>query len=154
MNATDKMGKIGLIVVTAVAFAAGIVINPIFLAVGLVLAVVDYFIIPRFDVEYEYLYVNGTMDIDRIFSKSKRKKAVSLELSNMEILAPVKSHQLDAYNQNAGIKVQDFSSRNQEHKIYAMIISEGKERMKVLLELDDKMLKDLKQRFPRKVFLD
>lgn len=70
---------------TAVAFAAGIVINPIFLAVGLVLAVVDYFIILDL-MEYEYLY-KWNNDIDRIFSKSKRA-AVSLELSNMEILAP------------------------------------------------------------------
>ena len=54
----------------------------------------DYFYLPRLSVEFEYLYVNGELDIDRIFSQSRRKRAASYELSNMEIMAPFSSHRL------------------------------------------------------------
>lgn len=71
--------------------------NPLILLLALVLGIVDYIFIPKLSVEFEYLYVNGELDIDRIYSQSRRKRAASYELSNMEILAPYQSHQLDSY---------------------------------------------------------
>ena len=34
----------------------------------------------RFNIEYEYIVTNGTMDIDKIISKSSRKRVLSFEL--------------------------------------------------------------------------
>lgn len=38
----------------------------------------------NFDIEYEYLIVNGDFDIDKILAKRRRKKFISLKLSSIE----------------------------------------------------------------------
>lgn len=48
--------------------------NPLILLLALVLGIVDYIFIPKLSVEFEYLYVNGELDIDRIYSQSRRKE--------------------------------------------------------------------------------
>ena len=153
MTVRDKIAKVGLIMLTTLSFAAGIVLFPEFLVLGVLFLVVDYFFLPTFDVEYEYLYVNGSIDVDRIYSKSRRKKAVSVDLNNLEIMAPFKSHRLDSYRQG-NLKVEDFSSRIEENKSYLLILSDNGKRRAIKLELDEHMLGDIKQRFPRKVFMD
>ena len=101
----DKAIKGVLIFFTVLFAAAGIMMNPLILLLALVLGIVDYIFIPKLSVEFEYLYVNGELDIDRIYSQSRRKRAASYELSNMEILAPYQSHQLDSYKKNQSIKL-------------------------------------------------
>ena len=44
---------------------------------AIALGVACYFVIPKTDLEYEYLFVNGELDIDMIMSKSKRKRVKS-----------------------------------------------------------------------------
>ena len=78
----DKVIKGVLIFFTVLFAAAGIMMNPLILLLALVLGIVDYIFIPKLSVEFEYLYVNGELDIDRIYSQSRRKRAASYELSN------------------------------------------------------------------------
>ena len=104
----DKAIKGVLIFFTVLFAAAGIMMNPLILLLALVLGIVDYIFIPKLSVEFEYLYVNGELDIDRIYSQSRRKRAASYELSNMEILAPYQSHQLDSYKNNQHQTLQLF----------------------------------------------
>ena len=71
----DKAIKGVLIFFTVLFAAAGIMMNPLILLLALVLGIVDYIFIPKLSVEFEYLYVNGELDIDRIYSQSRRKRA-------------------------------------------------------------------------------
>ena len=71
----DKVIKGVLIFFTVLFAAAGIMMNPLILLLALVLGIVDYIFIPKLSVEFEYLYVNGELDIDRIYSQSRRKRA-------------------------------------------------------------------------------
>ena len=152
----DKVIKGVLIFFTVLFAAAGIMMNPLILLLALVLGIVDYIFIPKLSVEFEYLYVNGELDIDRIYSQSRRKRAASYELSNMEILAPYQSHQLDSYKKNQSIKRYNYSSgiEGQGHKPYAFVISEDNTIQMVIFEPDEVMLKDIRNRAPRKVFMD
>lgn len=146
--------KVGLIFLTVLAAVAGLIFFPPALIVALVLGVLDYFIIPKLNVEYEYLYVNGELDIDKIYSRTKRKKGSSLNLGKMEIMAPVNSHQLDSYKNNPNIKTLDYSSGLPDAKVFAMIIPSEKEMLRVLFEPNDIMIKDIRSKMPRKVFID
>ena len=152
----DKVIKGVLIFFTVLFAAAGIMMNPLILLLALVLGIVDYIFIPKLSVEFEYLYVNGELDIDRIYSQSRRKRAASYELSNMEILAPYQSHQLDSYKKNQSIKRYNYSSgiEGQGHKPYAFVISKDNTMRMVIFEPDEVMLKDIRNRAPRKVFMD
>ena len=148
VTAKDKMIKVLLIALIALMAVAGILITP------LALGIAAYFVFPNLDLEFEYVYVNGELDIDKIMAKMKRKRAKSFELSKMEIMAPVKSHRLDYQNQNTKMKVYDFSSGNPSHKVFAMIIPSDNELCKVLLEPDEELLKNIEKSCPRKVFVD
>ena len=74
-TAKDAIVKYGLIVLTVLAAGAGLFINPLLLVLAIALGVACYFVIPRTDLEYEYLFVNGEFDIDMVMAKSKRKKS-------------------------------------------------------------------------------
>ena len=72
-TSTDTLLKALMIGVTVIFVLGGILFNPIILIPAIVMGVVDYFKLPALDLEYEYLYVNGELDIDKIMSKQKRK---------------------------------------------------------------------------------
>ena len=154
VTAKDKMIKVLLIALIALMAVAGLLITPLAFIAAIALGIAAYFVFPNLDLEFEYVYVNGELDIDKIMAKMKRKRAKSFELSKMEIMAPVKSHRLDYQNQNTKMKVYDFSSGNSSHKIFAMIISSDNELCKVLLEPDEELLKNIEKSCPRKVFVD
>ena len=115
-TAKDSLLKYGLIVLTVLAVFAGLIITPLALIIAVALGIACYFVIPKTDVEYEYLFINGDFDIDMIMSKTKRKKVKSFKLSEADLAAPLDSHRMDYYNGNQNMKVLDFSSGNPEHK--------------------------------------
>lgn len=150
----DSITKYGLIALTAVVTFGGIMIHPLLLIGAIGLGVACYFIIPKTDLEYEYLFVNGELDIDMVMAKSKRKKAKSLNLAEADMMAPVNSHRMDYYNGNQKMKILDYSSGNQEHKRFAIITKLDGESCKVIIEPDEALAHAMKNSAPSKVFLD
>lgn len=153
-TAKDSLIKYGMIAVTAVFVLAGLFISPILLLPAVLCGVADYFIIPRTDLEFEYLFINGDLDIDMIMAKTKRKNAKSIKLEEIDLIAPVNSHRLDYYNNNQSIRVLDYSSGNAEHKRYAMIGKDDKGLCKIIIEPDEALANAMKNCAPGKVFLD
>ena len=150
----DQAIKILLIFFIVFTAIAGLLLTPLAWVLTIALGVAAYFVMPLLDLEYEYVFVNGELDIDRIASKSKRKRMKSFDLAKMEIMAPVNSHRMDYQNHNTNMKVLDFSSGNSQHKIFAMIIPDEKDVYRVLLEPDKELLDNIARSCPRKVFLD
>ena len=150
----DSLVKFGLTGLLILAVIAGLIISPLFLVAAAALGVAAYFIIPKTDVEFEYLFVNGDMDIDMIMSRSKRKRVFSLNLSEAEIAAPLNSHRLDYYNGSQKLKVYDFSSGNPEHRRFGVVVHQKEETCKVILEPDKNLEGLMKNSAPGKVFLD
>ena len=153
-TAKDAVIRYGLIVLTAVMALGGLLISPILLIAAIALGVACYFVIPKTDLEFEYLFVNGELDVDMVMSKSKRKKANSISMEQTDIVAPLKSHRMDYYNGNQKMKTLDYSSGNPEHKRYAMITRLNNESCRVIIEPDDRMIQAIKNSAPGKVFLD
>ena len=91
----DAITKYGLIGLTVLAAVAGLLFNFLFLLAAVVLGIACYFIVPKTDLEYEYLFVNGEMDIDMVMAKSKRKKAKTVNIKEADLVAPLDSHRLD-----------------------------------------------------------
>ena len=102
---TDSLIKVGLITLTVLFVLAGLLLNPVILLGALALGILDYFIIPKTSLEYEYLFVNGEFDIDVIMSQQKRKRVCSFNLNECDIAAPEKSHRMDYFNNNQKLKV-------------------------------------------------
>ncbi len=148
----NKIAKVAAYVVTAFFLFTGFLfMNIIFLIAGAVMAVCCYIFLPRLDVEYEYLYVNGELDVDAIYSKQKRKRIASYDMAELEILAPSTSHALDSYLNQQGTKVRDFTSRAPQTQSYTLVFSKEGKRDIIKVELNDTILGDIRRIAPRKV---
>lgn len=153
-TAKDTIIKYGLKALVIVLALLGLFGNILFLLAAVVCGVAAYFVIPKTDLEYEYLFVNGEMDIDMVMAKSKRKKVKSINMAEVDLIAPMKSHRMDYYNGNQKMKVLDYSSGNPDHKRFAVITRDNDGTLKVIIEPDETMAKAIKNSAPSKVFLD
>lgn len=136
---------------TALFLIMGLV-NLLFLAGFVVMLLVDFLLLPRLSVEYEYLYVSKTLQIDTIFSKEKRKKTVEYELDQMEIFAEEGAWQLDEYK-NMQTADKDYSSGEEGANTWIMIVHNGQAVDRVRLEPNEELVKAVKTIYPSKVFI-
>lgn len=150
----DSIIKYGLIVLTVIAVIASLISTPLIWIAAIALGIVCYFVIPKTDVEYEYLFVNGEFDIDMVMAKSKRKRVKSFNLSEADLVAPLNSHRMDYYNGNQNMKVLDYSSGNPQHKRFGVITRLDNATCKIILEPDEALAQAMKKTAPSKVFLD
>ena len=150
---SDKLCKVGLILLTVLA-AAAVLFKPWAILVLFAVCIFDYFMFPSFHLEFEYLYVNGELDVDKIMSQKSRKRAASYNIAEkMELIAPWDSHEMDYYKKGNQGKVVDFSSGREDAKVYAMVYGGDKGTEIVLLEPGEAMLKDIQRIAPRKVHI-
>ena len=150
----DSIVKYGLIVLTVIAVIASLISTPLIWIAAIALGIACYFVIPKTDVEYEYLFVNGEFDIDMVMAKSKRKRVKSFNLSEADLGAPLNSHRMDYYNGNQNMKVLDYSSGNPQHKRFGVITRLDNATCKIILEPDEALAQAMKKTAPSKVFLD
>ncbi len=122
----------------------------IFFIGAVVFAILAYFVMPMLDIEYEYLYLDKEISIDKIMSKEKRKHAYTVDLNKMEFMAPTRSHELDSYRAR-NVKVYDFSSGTEDAKVYSIVYNDGTDTVLVDIEPNVEMLSAIKNVFPRKV---
>lgn len=136
----------------------GIVIGVILLFLGGILAIVGavlivglVFLFPRLlNIEYEYVFVDGQLDFDKISGQAKRKTMLRIDFEQVEIMAPANSHALDAYTHSQTV-LKDFSSGDKESKPYVIIANVEDKRYKILFEPNEKMITMIRQKSPRKV---
>ncbi len=129
----------------------GMFMIPILFFVALVLGGVAYFVSMFCDSEYEYLYLDREITVDKVLAKTKRKRVASFNVDRMEILAPINSYHLDAFK-NRDVKNVDYSAgETQPESRYVMYYEGGQ---KVLLTPNEEMVKAIRNVAPRKVFMD
>lgn len=126
-------GNVAMLLVTALAFGF------------------TYFAFTYTDVEYEYIFVSGDFSIDRILSKSKRKRVEKFDAERIEIIAPLNAPRLGGYA-NKKYREFDYSSgiRTQDSHIFVMYC-EGK---KIIFEPNRDLITALKDALPQKVYMD
>lgn len=129
-----------------------LLVNMILFILAIAAGVGAYFVGLYTDLEYEYLYLDKELTIDKIMGKTKRKRVAVFQLDRMEIFAPIKSYHLDNYK-NRQTKDKDYSIGyvEQPDLRYAMYY-EGGERL--ILSPSPEMVKIMKNAAPRKVFSD
>lgn len=124
----------------------------VFFIAAIALGVGSYFFSLYTDIEYEYLYLDKEIVVDKVLKKSKRKRVATYELEKIEIFAPIKSYHLDNFK-NRQAKVVDISSgvENMPDKRYVFFYN-GEQ--KIIIEPNEELVKIMKNVAPRKVFSD
>lgn len=111
-----------------------------------------YFVGMYTDLEYEYLYLDKELTIDKVMGKTKRKRVAVYQLERMEIFAPIKSYHLDNFR-NRQTKDKDYSIGYEEQPdLRYVMYYEGGERL--ILSPSPELVKIMKNAAPRKVFSD
>lgn len=145
----DHAIKAGLIALTVLSFFLFTTGNIVFTILFIALVFADYYVLRRMDVEYEYTYFDGGLDIAKIMNKQFRKELFSTDLKEeMEIIAPSDHADLKYYQVE---KTLAYSSQMPDHKTYTMITKWKGQKVKVVFEPNEKMLKSIRDIAPRKV---
>ena len=141
-----------LIGLAAVLFFASFIISNFAIILAIAFGVGAYFVGMNANIEYEYLYLDKEITIDKVMNKSRRKRVGTYQVDKMEILAPLKSYHLDSFK-NRQVKELDYSSgvAGQPETRYCFYY-EGSQ--KVIIEPNDELIKLVKNVAPRKVFSD
>lgn len=145
------VSEMALVVVLAVIGIAALAMTPMTIfapLVAIVFLAVAIFKARNSNQEFEYLYMNGELDIDRIIAKSKRKQVFTGSLNQLELLVKADSHELDAY---AGTPLKEFSSgMHKERECVAVYVKDG-QSMRIVFEPNDRILEAFRMQAPRKV---
>lgn len=139
-----------VLVILAIIFDTGLML-PAFL-----FAVLYYIFSINADREYEYCLENGVLTIAVIRGKRRRKTAHTLMMQDMEVIAPNWHEAVAKYRRNGGtekLKKFDYTSYDDNIPYYTMIVYENKEKIKLLLDLNDSMLEAVKRVYPQKVYM-
>ena len=139
-----------------VAIAIGITVAGLFLSILLFVAAITWYALftfwGRFNVVYEYVFVDGQIDFDKIMGGDARKHLKRVDLDTATVVAPLRSHSLDGYKHLQG-KAIDFTSLDpaNESKIYVIVNKGDKDTEIIRFEPDENMIALMKKKAPRKV---
>jgi len=149
----DLFKKIGLVILLIVIL--GLLVSlpslirfmPYIVVVLIVILVVLF---KRMNIEYEYIFTNGELDIDKIINKSKRKSVVSIHVNRFKIMAPImnKDYEKDLASYT---KLYDFSSGQVSESTYGVIYEIGDQRVKMIFEPNEKMFKAIRRYIPKSI---
>lgn len=151
-----KMVKVFLRIAFTVLTVLFLLLVPMygFLAILMALfsGILSYFMMLECSLEYEYLYVDREISIDKISAQRRRKNVAKLNTEKIEIFAPVHSHRLDEYK-NRPLKQRDYSvgCEAQPDQRYALVYDN---EMRILLSPNDAFIEAVRGVAPRKVFTD
>jgi len=143
-----KYLSIGLCVVC---FLASFVYGALFFA-AVAFGVAAYFVGMYVDVEYEYLYLDKEIVVDKVLHKSKRKRVATYEVDKIEIMAPLKSYHLDSFKNRTFKEVDISSGIAGQPEVRYVFYYNGEQ--KVIFEPNEALVKCVKNVAPRKVFMD
>lgn len=162
-TATDVLKKLGIV---AAAFVAMILVINILAMFGQVMitymplalaAIVygAYVLMRNFNIEYEYVFTNGDLDIDIIKSRKTRKRLTSLSTKHIEIMARKENEVYKRdFESEAIVKKYDAVYDPTQGGIFCVIYNVDGVRTMLTFQPPQKLAEAMKKMNPRAVILD
>ncbi len=105
------------------------------------------------NIEYDYTFTNGILDIARVINNNKRKKLLAANINEFEIIAPISDESFERMLNHKGIMKRYNCFLNKGKGLYyGVFIHEGQKSM-LVFEPSEKMLGIFKKFNPRGVKL-
>ena len=146
---------IGMVIATVIVWAFSLTLMSVSALSGIValldvgIIYLSYYVISGFNIEYEYIATNTDLDIDKIVNRRKRKRIISLRLSEIDILAPIEN---DRENSDKTKVINAARSKN-DPDAYYIIINQNGQKTKVVFNPNEKMIENAKRFYPEKVII-
>ena len=105
------------------------------------------------NIEYEYDYTNGSLEIAKIIDNSKRKKIVNVESAEVKLVAEIGTNESLRFD-HVKLKTFDCSAHDSEMKDYILVAhNEAKGYdFKVLFTPSDKLLTAMERYNKRDIY--
>ena len=147
--------QVALVIVAVIGILAVVFFPTWGVFIAVVAVVLAVFGFQMLKVEYEYIFVTDELQITPILNQQRRrnKKRVSIEMSKVITVAPMKGHALDPYTGNNKISQVDFSSRMPDANTYGIVVEDKGEKILYIIEPNERLLRAMKNAAPRKVTL-
>ena len=91
------------------------------------------------NVEFEYAYTNGTLDVDIIRNRSRRKQIFSASVADFEIMAHINDK--DHLSQYGELPLIDFSSGEIKDNTYIFVTTYNNKKCRFMIEPKPELLK-------------
>lgn len=112
-----------------------------------------YNLIVGINLEYEYIFTNGALDVDKIIAARRRKRITSLNARTIEVMASVDSNELNRYINDRSIKKKYACSSVNDDGVYFVIYSDDKNKYMLLFNPNDEIKDGFRRLNPQKVFI-
>ena len=117
-----------------------------------ILVYFGYKLFMKLDVEYEYIYLNGEIDIDKIICRSERSRLITAKAVDFE--------QFGEYNEATKAKVDgmpvnkriDVRSNKTDKLYYAVFNHREYKKTLLIFEPEERILEDMKRHIQRSVW--
>ena len=115
-----------------------------------------WYLSKKTNIEYEYILTNDELDVDKIFNKSTRKRILTVSVKKFDEMRPAKGKAFsDALSDSSyAVKLDASFGEGSEDRYYASFINKKDEKMLLVFNPTEQMLKNIKMFNPRNVFLD
>ena len=135
-----------IVIVAAVTFFALLFLSPAFTCL-FVAAVVfgSYKNISSLSVEFEYIFTNGDLDIDKITAKSSRKRMVSIKCSKVEKYGEYKGQTAPGSVK----QTYNFCNPDSEGQMYMIAESRGEGTVMIIFAPDERIREAIEKHIPR-----
>ena len=150
MSIKDWAIRIGTILLTLL--LCFIVLNVFYQAFAILLALGCWFsfvVWRRMSKEYEYIFTDGQLDVDCIYSRSNRRSMVSLSSRDIEVIAPASDKQYEAMFNKKYDKFLDAGRGGIRENTYVVICNREDKSLKMYFEPNEEMLELLHKYMPR-----
>ena len=101
-------------------------------------------------IEYDYTFTNGTFDIAKVINNSRRKKLLTTDVKEFEVLAPTSDEGFQRMLQHPGIKKLNYFL-NRGGGLYYAVFTNKREKTILVFEPSEELVKMCKLVNPRNV---
>lgn len=134
------------LIIVAVLLMASLVFAPAFMLLIVFAAVYGgYKLITMLSVEYEYIYTNGDLDVDKITGQSKRKRIVSIKCSEVEKYGEYKGQLAPGSVKNTLV----FCNPDSEGQVYIIAKDRNLGKVMIVLAPDERLCTEIEKAIPR-----
>ena len=144
----------GLIMMCTLSFVMIPTFGNIIFFIGAAMIYIIYRLITGLNLEYEYSFTNGSLDVDKIIAARKRKHIATLNARTIEIMGPKTDHAFGSYFNNPDIKKIYACTHIDDSDVY-FVVFENDGKKSIMLFNPNTKIKDGFKRFnPQKVSID
>ncbi len=106
------------------------------------------------NLEYEYCFTNGALDVDKIIAARRRKRMTEVNARDIEIMATTKNRAFDNYMRNSEIKKIYACSSVDDEGVYFVVYNKDSKKMMLLFNPNETIKDGFRRLNPQKVFLN